>query len=162
MSFGSSSGFSRFGGIAQHHDEKRYVLKKMEAEGKIKFYDDEKKETGKVEIIAEKGKVVFYKDYLPSPAGVGFLERIKKIDIFSSDDELRDTLFVITDDKTMMHPIYQFSQGNMVLGRGKGDIVMAIAYHLLGDVIDSRFILGSAVDEEVLTTIKKLIEGKTI
>jgi hypothetical protein len=100
---------------------------------------------------------MLYKELTPDKAK----SRYKKIEIFSLDEESLGTLDIITDLQ-LLHPTFRFYLGTSPLGRGSGDIGMFIAGKLLGDFADPRLIAGSSVDPEVMQTIEKMIERKTL
>lgn len=150
---------SRFGGLGDRGSHTANILKRTLMDGRVKVYEDETKKLEKTEILADKGTIAFNVEYVV----VGGTPRLKSIDIFSLDNEPLGTLDVITDSQTQLHPIYRFSYGGNQLGQGTGDVASFIAQKILGaDNLDPRYLTGSSVDEEVITTITKLLERKTL
>lgn len=144
---------SRFGSLGDH---KATILKKVLAEGRIKIYRDSRDSVERTEISVPDGKVVILKDY----EEVARLSKFKKIDIYSSEDTLLDTLDVITDS-SMIHS-YKFYFHNSPIGRGNGDIAMCLVQSLVEGSADPRLLAGSSVDPQVIEVIQKVLKGKSI
>ncbi len=144
---------SRFGGLGDH---RATILKKVMAEGKIKIYRDSRDSVERTEISVPDGKVVILKDY----EEVARLSKFKKIDIYSSEDTLLDTLDIITDS-SMIHS-YKFYFHNSPIGRGNGDIAMCLVQTLIEGSADPRLLAGSAIDPQVVEIIQKVLKGKSV
>jgi hypothetical protein len=144
---------SRFGSLGDH---KANILKKVLAEGKIKIFRDAADAVERTDIIVPNGKVVITKDY----EAVARLSKFKKIDIYSSEDTLLDSLDIITDS-SMIHS-YKFYFHNSPVGRGFGDIAMCLIQSLIEGSADPRLLTGSSVDPEVVATIKDILSGKSV
>ena len=150
---------SRFGGLGDRGSHTANILKRTMLDGQMKVFEDESKMLEKTEILAKQGNVVLNTKYIT----VGGAGRLEDIEIYSLENELRGKIDVITDHQTQLHPIYRFSQGGAVLGQGTGDVAMFIAAKVLGEEgIDPRYLTGSSVDDEVINTITKLLQGKTL
>ncbi len=144
---------SRFGGIGDH---KATILKKEMAEGRIKVYRDSRDSVERTEITVPDGKVVITKDY----EEVARLSKFKKIDIYSAEDTLLDSLDIITDS-SMIHS-YKFYFHNTPVGRGFGDMAMCLVQSLVEGSADPRLLQGSSVDPEVIEVIQKVLKGKSV
>jgi len=150
-SFTSGSSLVKTGGHTAN------ILRQTLAGGKVKIYQDEKRAAERIEIEAPKGTVMILKDY----ARVASQARYKQIEVFSLTQELQGTIEIVSDMQ-YLHPTFRFFLGTSQIGRGSGDIGMYIAAKLLNEFIDPRLIAGASVDNEVIDTIHKLLEGKRV
>jgi hypothetical protein len=135
-------------------DHKATILKKVLADGRIKVYRDAVDAVEKTEISLPEGKVIINKDY----EKVARLSRFKKIDIYSNEDTLLESIDIETEE-SMVHS-YRFYLRSSPIGRGFGDIATCIANAFVEGSLDPRYLQGSSVDEEVITTIKSILTGK--
>jgi hypothetical protein len=136
-------------------DHKANILKKVLAEGKIKVYADTAGNVERTDIITPDGKVSITKDY----EQVVRLSKFKRIDIYSSEDSLLESLDIVVDNSLIHSYIFYYRQS--MIGRGQGDIAAFLANSLLGEGIDPRLISGSSIDPEVMTTIQNILKGKS-
>ena len=150
---------SHLGGLGDSHSgHPAIILKHTLHDGNIKIFEDAKGIAERTEIIIPEGKVVVYKDYEVSEK----LAMYKKIDIFSVEDELRGTIDIMPHDRTSPYPAYRFFYEKAEIGGGKGDIALFIGQNFLGENLDSRSGIGTTVDEEVISTIKRVLQTKSI
>lgn len=150
---------SRFGGLGDKGSHTAKILKRVMLDGQVKTYEDETKKLERTEILAKEGTIEFHTEYVQ----VGSIARLKSIDIISLEQEHLGTIDVITDSQTQLHPIYRFSYNGNPIGKGTGDVIMFIAQKVLGaDNLDPRYVVGASVDDEVLNTIIKLLQRKTL
>ena len=144
---------SRFGSLGDH---RATILKKVLSEGKIKVFRDPTDAVEKTEITLDKGKIVIHKDY----EQVARLSKFKRIDIYSQDDTLLDSIDIVTEE-SIIHS-YTFYFHKSPIGRGNGNLDECIISAFAEGSIDPRYLQGSSVDQEVITTIKKILEEKRI
>ncbi|HUQ84713.1 MAG TPA: hypothetical protein VM077_00160 [Candidatus Limnocylindrales bacterium] len=143
----------RFGSAGDH---KATILKKVMADGKIKVYRDSQDSVERTEISVNDGKIVITKDY----EAVARLSKFKKIDVYSNQDTLLDSIDIITDS-SMIHS-YKFYYHNSPVGRGYGEIAMCLTQSCLEGSVDPRLLAGSAIDPQVIETIQNILKGKSI
>jgi hypothetical protein len=144
-----------------HMRHKAIILKRSFEDGKVKLYEDARGIAERTEINVEEegkpsGKVVVYKDY-DFPGG---LAKYKKIDIFSVNEELLGSLNMYPRDKDNPRPVYRFFYDRAEIGSGNGDIALFVAQALVGRNIQSRSGAGTAIDGEIVTTIKHILQTK--
>lgn len=137
-------------------DHRATILKKVMAEGAIKFYSDPTGSVERVDILLPEGKVAITKDY----EKVARLSKYKKIDIYSNEDTLLDTIDIINEN-SMVHT-YMFYYRRSPLGRGNGDVAPVIIESLIPGTVDPRLLSGSSVDPAVIETIQKILQGKNV
>lgn len=143
----------RFGSIGEH---KATILKKVMGGGMIKVFTDPIGAAEKIEIELTDGKVVIIKDYEVTPNRAHF----KKIDLYSNEDTLLDTIDIVSED-LQIH-VFTFYFHKSPIGKGSGDIGLVIAESLIGGSVDPRYIAAAEVDPEVINTIQTVLKGKTI
>ena len=147
-SYNSTSGMA-------HHEAN--ILKQVLADGAYKVFQDTPGEYQRIEILLKDGKtIVLHKEISTKTR----LERFKKLEIFSADNQLLDEMELIAEDHLSMNPTYRFFYQHTTLGTGKGEIGLYLAYKLLDLQMDMRYISGSYVDEDVLKTIKEATSSK--
>jgi hypothetical protein len=143
----------KFGGLGDH---KANILKKVLSEGAVKVYSDPSGAVERTDISLGSGKVVITKDF----EKVARLSKYKKIDIYSNEDTLLDTIDIINEN-SMIHT-YIFYYRRSPLGRGYGDIGSFIIQSLMPGTLDPRLVSGSSVDPAVIDSIKKIMAGKSV
>jgi hypothetical protein len=139
-----------------HSGHNANLLRKRLEDGKVKLYTDPKGVSERVEIQVENGLVVVYKDY-------GFsrtLAHYKKIEILDGDMQPRGSIDLTPTNRTVSHTDYRFFYEGSEIGKGSGDIGLLIAQKLVSRAIQVRSGAGSGVDDEVITTIKNILNLK--
>lgn len=133
------------------------ILRHILADGKVKVFQDEKGAAERVEIETPKGMVIVYKEYRQAAS----LSRYTKVEVTSLDNEPVGTIDIVTDVANLLHPVSKFFIGTSMLGQGTGDVAMYVASKFISDVaLDTRYIVGSSVDQEVIETIQKMLDRK--
>lgn len=156
---GSRSSLSHFGSLGDRNSSHpAVILKRTLYEGNVKIYEDAKGIAERCEISLPEGKIVVYKDYEVSEK----LAKYKRIDILSLEDNLKGTIDIIPRDRTSPRPGYRFFYERSEIGSGSGDIAIYIAQKFLGESLGSRSAIGTEVDEEVISTIKSVLQSKAI
>jgi hypothetical protein len=119
------------------------------ADGKIKEYDDEKKEYIKIEVSMPDGReFLFYEEHVEI-LGVP-KSRLKAIEVYSADNELLDTVTIDFNQHELIDPVYIFLLRGDSIGEGSGNVTYYIAQKLLGEEIDPRYVTGTKVDQRVI------------
>lgn len=137
-------------------DHTATILKKVLLDGKVKVFRNPTDTVEKTVITLVNGKIVIHKDF----EQIARLSKFKSIDIYSSDETLLDSIDIITEE-SIIHS-YTFYIDRSPIGRGHGDIDECIVNAFVEGSIDPRFLQGSSVDGEVITTIRNVLEGKRI
>lgn len=133
------------------------ILKQQFNDGRVRVYGDVKHEAEKVEIRLDNATINIYKELSHS---IGKLI-CKKMEIYSMDNELRETIDIFSENIQTVHVSYRFYLRQMQIGRGSGDVDLYIAHKLLSQDIPS-IPVDATLDPEVIETIQKIIAGKTI
>lgn len=154
MAFDSSKPNSApFGSTVVH---KATILKKVMGNGAIKVFTDSKGASERIEIVLTEGKVVINKDY----ELVSSMAHFKTIELYSSEDVLKDSIDIISQD-SRIH-VFTFYFHNSPIGRGNGDIGLSIAEAFVTGSVDPRYLAGASVDPEVIETIQNILKGKSV
>lgn len=132
-----------------------FVLRRTMADGKIKEYEDEKKELLKIQVSLPDGRqFMFYEEHvriLDVPK-----DRLKAIEIYSADNDLLDTVSIDFNQHQLIDPVYIFISRGDSIGEGTGNVTYYIAQKLLGEELDPRFVTGTKVDQRVIDELQKL------
>lgn len=148
---------SHFGTLGDRNSKHpAIILKRTMMDGSVRVYEDSTGGAERTDIIVPEGKVVVHKDY----ELLVTLAQFKKIVVLSKDDEVKGSIDVIARDRTSPKPVYRFFYNRSEIGGGYGDIGMFLAHKLLGGVMDARTGVGTTVDDEVISTIKEILQSK--
>jgi hypothetical protein len=135
--------------------DKKFVLRRTMADGKIKEYEDEKKEFIQIELELPDGRVFkFYEEnvrIMDVPK-----ERLKAIEVYSNDNDLLDTVTIDFNQHQLIDPVYIFISHGDSIGEGTGNVTYYIAQKLLGEDLDPRYVTGTKVDQRVIDEFKKM------
>lgn len=139
-----------------HMGQHATLLRERLEDGKVKIYQDPKAIAERVEIQVPEGLVVIYKDY-------GFaktLAHYKRIDILGIDGQLRGSIDMIPQDRTVTHTAYRFFYEGSEIGKGNGDIGLFVAQKLVSRNVAPRSGMGTGIDDEIITTIQHVLASK--
>lgn len=163
MNIGAIQGGASGGGM--HASKPANIFVRSFFDGQVKIYKSEDGTAERTDVLSKSGIVRIYKEVDKEKQ----LVRFKRIQVLSSDEEpLGDITLLSLYEGQMVHPRYQFQFGISKLGNGQGEIDMFIAQRVLSaeqdadSGIDPRHVSGSTIDDQVIETILKLLQRKTV
>lgn len=142
------------GSFLQKHEHTAHILSYASDDGAIKTFKDETGHAERTEVSLPEGKVIIVKDYENVPT----LAHYKKVIVTSSNDDPLGEISIFPEDRMGTSRLVRFFDGTSQIGRGTGNVGMAIAHQLLHMADDPRE--GASVDPEIISSIKALFRGK--
>lgn len=139
------------------------VLKQSLEEGNIKIYQDDTRTQERIDIILDnQGVVKIYKEYHKDFATSIMKGVCKSIEVYSRENELVGSFTLTPESQYVLNPVYRVQYGTTHIGTASGDVPMSLGKLLLYPDSDVPLMGGSKISREVVDTIRKLLEGKTV
>lgn len=138
---------------AKHLGHDANQLQESLENGKVNIYTDGKHAAERVEIQVPDGLIAIYKDYDLSPD----ISHYKSIEMLDKNMEVIGKIDLDPTDKHVADTGYRCFFEGTEIGKGNGDIALLVAQKIIGETIQIRSGPGSAIDDEIIKTVKKVL-----
>lgn len=121
--------------------------------GRVNIYTDDTHASERVEIQVPNGLIAIYKDYDLSPD----ISHYKSIEMLDKEMQVIGKIDLDPIDKHFVDTGYRCFFDGTEIGKGNGDIGLLVAQKIIGETMQPRSGPGSAIDDEIIKTIKKVL-----
>jgi hypothetical protein len=154
---------NKFGSLGDSATKQPNILKRSLYGGYMRIYENETHDLERTDIAAKKGTVRVYRKYHMDQYSGRKVGTFTQIEILSQDNEILGTVEVRIIGENAYNPHYKFDFGTHDIGEGSGDIALFIAYNILDEgVVPAYYLTGSTADTELISTITRLLDRKTV